>query len=231
MKISSLAVVGSVVWTLGIAGAVAENAPRQAAAAEQQRDQFSLHLTEASRLFQMKRIPDSLKELEKADAIFGDSPEVHNLRGSCHVESRDFAKALEEFQKADALLPGNTGVSFNIAEVHFVEHRWEEAVKAFGALQPKVAAGDATLAALVDLKLLVCHCKLGALEDAGALAAKRAGDPATPFSWYAKAVMEFENRNRAAAAGFLVDVKAFHPDLRVNAPFRDTLVEARYVKN
>lgn len=244
MKITSLGMIGSILWLAGISSAVAEKPPAPLASpqqeqerkaflslAEEQRKEFSAHVSEASRLFQLKRIPSTLDELAKAEAIFASAPETHNLRGSCHVEERDFAKAMEAFKKADALMPGNTHVSFNIAEVHFVEHRWEEAKNAFGALQPKLAWRDDTLAALVDLKLLVCHCKLGALGDAAALASKRADDAATPFQWYAKAVIEFENRNRMAAAGFLEDVKAVHPGQAVNAPFMDTLVESRYVEN
>lgn len=210
MKITSLGMIGSILWLAGGSSAVAEKplaplaAPQQqqegkafVSLTEEQRKEFSAHVNEASRLLRMKRIPASLDELSKADA----------------------------------LAPGNMNISFNIAEVHFVEHRWEEAMKAFGALQPKLAGGDGTFAALVDLKLLVCHCKLGALGDATALAAKRADDAATPFQWYAKAVIEFENRNRAAAAGFLEDVKMVHPGQSVNAPFMDTLIESRYVKN
>jgi len=236
--------IGSILYMAGVSSAMAQNAkapmapPQQeqdgkalAGLTEEQRKEFSAHVNEASRLFRIKRIPATLDELAKAEAIFAGAPETHNLRGSCHVEERDFAKAMEAFKKADSLMPGNTHISFNIAEVLFVEHRWEEAVKAFGALQPKLADGGGTLAALVDLKLLVCHCKLGALGDAAALAAKRADDAATPFQWYAKAVIEFENRNRAAAAGFLQDVKGVHPDRGVNAPFIDTLIESQYVKN
>ncbi|MBX3741489.1 MAG: hypothetical protein KF712_10890 [Akkermansiaceae bacterium] len=244
MKITSLGMIGSILWLAGGSSAVAEKplaplaAPQQqqegkafVSLTEEQRKEFSAHVNEASRLLRMKRIPASLDELSKAEEIFAGAPETHNLRGSCHVEARDFGRAMEAFHKADALAPGNMNISFNIAEVHFVEHRWEEAMKAFGALQPKLAGGDGTFAALVDLKLLVCHCKLGALGDATALAAKRADDAATPFQWYAKAVIEFENRNRAAAAGFLEDVKMVHPGQSVNAPFMDTLIESRYVKN
>jgi tetratricopeptide (TPR) repeat protein len=243
MKITSLGLIGSILWLAGVSPAVAEKArfpldvPQQEqerktflSLTEEQRKEFSVHVSEASRLLLMKRIPASLDELSKAEAIFAGAPETHNLRGSCHVEVRDFGSAMEAFKKADGLIPGNMNISFNIAEVHFVEHRWEEAKKAFGALQPKLAGGDGTFAALVDLKLLVCHCKLRALDDAAALAAKRADDAATPFQWYAKAVIEFENRNRAVAAGFLQDVKTVHPE-GVNAPFMDTLIESRYVKN
>jgi tetratricopeptide (TPR) repeat protein len=247
MKKASICMISLTVGLLGFSEAVAEvpevtqeqphevkqlevqDAPRQLS--EEQRRGFAVHVSEASRLFQLKRIPASLEELGKAEAIFGDSQDTHNLRGSCYVEMRDFAKAMEAFKKADALAPGNLHVSFNIAEVYFVEHRWDKAAEVLGTLQPKVADGDRTLAALVDLKLLVCHYKLGALGEAGVLATKRADDTATPYQWYAKAVIEFENKNRAAAAGFLEDVKTIHPGRSVNAPFMDALVESGYVKN
>lgn len=222
--------IGSAVWVVGIAAARAEAPPLGNLPAAEQKS-YAIEMENAQQEHKARQYDHALEHLAKAEAIFADAADLHNLRGACLVEKRQFAGALESFRKADALMPGNPSVSFNMAEIHFVEHRWDEAAKAFGDLQPKLIGGDETLAALVDLKLLVCHCKLGALEEAEALAEKHAKQPATPFPWYAKAVIEFENKNRAAAAGFLVDVKEVHPDPKVNALFRDALIESHYVKN
>src|SRR4051812_35092078 len=63
---------------------------------EENRKEFIKHLTEATRLFQQKRIFETLEELDKASKIFQDSPEIYNMRGSCFVEIRSFDKALTE---------------------------------------------------------------------------------------------------------------------------------------
>jgi len=87
------------------------------------RTEFAKHINEASRLFNEKRIFETLAELDKADAIFKDSPESGNLRGSCLVEFRAFDKAMAAFQVADSLAPNNPSVRFNMAEVLFVTHK------------------------------------------------------------------------------------------------------------
>ena len=84
---------------------------------EEKRVEFAKHLGEATRVFQQKRIFEALEELDKASAIFTDSPEIHNLRGSCYVEMRAFDKALAEFEKASALSKDNPSIIFNIGEV------------------------------------------------------------------------------------------------------------------
>src|SRR5437763_1319121 len=60
---------------------------------EEKRKEFVKHLNEANRIFQQKRVIETLDELNKAAAIFKDSPEIYNLRGSCYVEMRAFDKA------------------------------------------------------------------------------------------------------------------------------------------
>jgi Flp pilus assembly protein TadD len=98
---------------------------------EEQRKEFVKHLGEANRIFQQKRIFETLDELDKASKIFSDSPEIHNLRGSCYVEMRSFDKALEEFNKAAALSKDNPSIEFNIGEVYFVTKQWQKALDMF----------------------------------------------------------------------------------------------------
>ena len=85
--------------------------------AEERRKDFIKHLNEANRLFQQKRIFETLEQLQKAEIIFNESPEIFNLRGSCYVEMRAFDMALEDFNKALTLSEANPSIRFNIAEV------------------------------------------------------------------------------------------------------------------
>ena len=86
---------------------------------EETRKEFIKHLGEAQRLFQQKRIFETMDELNKAAKAFEDSPEIYNLRGSCFVEMRAFDKALIEFEKARSFTKENPSIDFNIAEVLF----------------------------------------------------------------------------------------------------------------
>ncbi len=98
---------------------------------EEQRKDFLKHLSEASRLFQQKRIFETLDELEKSRKIFADSPEIYNLRGSCYVEMRDFEKALADYQKALTYAKDDPRIEFNIAEVYFVTKEWKKSLELF----------------------------------------------------------------------------------------------------
>ena len=98
---------------------------------EERRNEFIKHLGEANRLFQQKRIFETMEEIEKAMKIFTDSPEIYNMRGSCFVEMRSFDKALADFQKAISYTKDNPSIEFNIAEVYFVTKEWKKSVDLF----------------------------------------------------------------------------------------------------
>ena len=98
---------------------------------EESRKEFIKHLGEATRLFQQKRIFETLEELDKTMKIFPDSPEIYNLRGSCFVEMRAFDKALIEFEKARAFTKDNASIDFNVAEIYFVTKEWKKALDLF----------------------------------------------------------------------------------------------------
>ena len=79
---------------------------------EESRKEFVKHLGEATRLFQQKRVFETLEEVDKASKIFADSPEIYNLRGSCFVEMRAFDKALADFQKARSFTQDNASIDY-----------------------------------------------------------------------------------------------------------------------
>jgi tetratricopeptide (TPR) repeat protein len=122
---------------------------------EERRKEFIKHLGEANRIFQQKRIFETLEEFDKASAIFKDSPEIHNLRGSCYVEMRAFDKALAEFDKALAFSKDNPSILFNIGEVNFVTKQWQKALDIFEKVLKILPPENIALGRLVEFKILL----------------------------------------------------------------------------
>lgn len=198
---------------------------------EEQRKEFAKHLGEASRLFQTKRIFETLEEIHKAEKIFSEAPEIYNLRGSCYVEFRDFDKAMEDFRKANELAPGNPSVEFNIAEVLFVTKKWQEAHDAFEALMNKLPPSNIALGRLIEFKLLLCKERLGKTNEVILLAGKYDYLDESPFYYFAQAALAYQANNLLKAEEWLAMAARIFRDPNVLAPWQDTLVEFGYIKS
>jgi Tfp pilus assembly protein PilF len=198
---------------------------------EERRKEFIKHLGEANRLFQQKRIFETLGMLNKADAIFPDSPESLNIRGACYVEFRAFDKAMDSFEKALKLAPGNPSVLFNIGEVYFVTHKWQESLDVLEKVLKDTPKEQMSLARLVEFKILLCKIKLGKKEEAQALAEKYDLEDDSPFHCYAKAALAYEDKDQLKAEEWLARAGRIFRSPEVLAPWQDTLVEYGYIKS
>ena len=198
---------------------------------EEKRAEFAKHLGEATRVFQQKRIFEALEELEKASAIFTDSPEVHNLRGSSYVEIRAFDKALAEFEKAAALSKDNPSISFNIGEVHFVTKQWQKAHDMFQKVMTLLPPENIALGRLVEFKILLCKKKLGQAQEAAAMAEKYDFMDDSPYHFFAKAALAYDAENLVKAEEWLAIASRIFRDPNILAPWQDTLVEYGYIKS
>jgi len=198
---------------------------------EESRKEFAKHLGEASRIFQQKRIFETLEELDKATAIFKDSPEIYNLRGSCFVEMRAFDKALAEFNSAAALSKDNPSIEFNIGEVQFVTKQWQKAYDIFQKVLKVLPPENTALSRLVEFKLLLCMKKLGKDNDAVILAEKYDFLDDSPFHYYAQAAIAYDKKDLVKAEEWLARANRIFRDPNVLAPWQDTLVEYGYIKS
>ena len=198
---------------------------------EESRKEFIKHFSEANRVFQQKRIFEALDEIEKAAAIFKDSPELHNLRGSCYVEMRSFDKALAEFDKALALTKDNPSIEFNVGEVYFVTKQWQKALDTFEKVMKMLPPENTALGRLVEFKILLCKKKLGKDEEAIILAEKYDFLDDSPFYYYAKAALAYDEENLVKAEEWLAIASRIFRDPNVLAPWQDTLVEYGYIKS
>lgn len=198
---------------------------------EESRKEFVKHVGEANRIFQQKRIFETMEELDKASAIFKDSPEIYNLRGSCYVEMRSFDKAMAEFNKASALSKDNPSIEFNIGEVNFVTKQWQKAYDIFERVLKLLPPSNTALSRLVEFKILLCLKKLGKDNDALILAEKYDFLDDSPFYYYAQAALAYDKKDLVKAEEWLARANRIFRDPNVLAPWQDTLVEYGYIKS
>ena len=198
---------------------------------EETRKEFIKHLGEAQRLFQQKRIFETLEELSKATKVFEDSPEIYNLRGSCFVEIRAFDKALVEFEKARSFAKENPSIDFNIAEVLFCTKEWKKSLVLFEKIKKSLPPGNMSLGRLVEFKILLCKKKLGMSSEAANLAEKYDFSDDSPYYYYAKAILAYDEKNLVKAEEWLAIASRVFQDPNMLAPWLDTLVEYGYIKS
>ena len=198
---------------------------------EESRNEFIKHLSEGNRLFQQKRVFETLEELDKAAKIFTDSPEIYNLRGSCFVEMRSFDKALDQFEKARALTKDNASIDFNVAEVYFVTKEWQKSHDLFVKILKQIPPGNIALGRLAEFKILLCKKKLGKQDEATILAEKYDFLDDSPFYYYAKAALAYDEKDLIKAEEWLAMAGRIFQDPNVLAPWQDTLVEYGYIKS
>jgi len=198
---------------------------------KEKREEFVKVIQEANRLFQQKRIFEVMAELDKAEKIFADSPEILNLRGSCFVEIRAFDKALEQYQKAADLAKDSTSIRFNIGEVYFVTREWQKALDVFEQIMKELPPEPIAMPRLVEFKIMLCKNKLGMKQEVEILAEKYDFLDDSPFHYYAKAALAYEANDLVKAEEWLAMANRIFQDPNILAPWQDTLVEYGYIKS
>lgn len=187
--------------------------------------EFSKHLESAGELFAKREIPAALAELDSASQIIDRHPEVLNLRGSCHVEMRDFEQALRDFTDAAKREPHNPSIQFNIGEVRFVTKQWPEALEAFKSLREQLPPDAGDLAALIDFKIMLCHAALGHSDEFERLAEGHQAAVDSPISYFAMAALDYSRSDQQGAAKLLTEAASRFPAPTTLAPWTDTLDE------
>ncbi len=217
---------------------------------EEVRKKYSGHLYEASRLFNQKRVIESLNELAEAEKLFDQGPAALNLRGACYVEFRNFEGARTAFQKAlelqQAYLKDITAVRgeerlrrmrpvinilFNLAEMDFVTGQWRQCHDRIEKLLPKLDPKNISMARLIEFKFLLCKLKLNQVGEARKLAAKYDYLDDNPFYYYANAAIAFFDDDTDAAERWRSSARRVFRRPQVLASWEDTLIEFGYVKS
>lgn len=198
---------------------------------EESRKDFIKHLSEATRLFQQKRVFETLDELDKTEKIFADSPEIYNLRGSCFVEMRAFDKALVQFEKSRSFTKDNPSVEFNIAEVYFVTKEWKKSLDMLQKVIKILPPQSIALGRLIEFKMFLCMKKLGMDAEAAPFAEKYDFLDDSPYYYFMQAALAYDKKDLVKAEEWLAIAGRIFPDPSAVAPWQDTLVEYGYIKS
>jgi len=198
---------------------------------EESRKEFAKHINDANRLFQQKRIFETLDELEKASKIFADSPEYFELRGSCYVEIRAFDKALTDYRRALQLSKDDVGIKFNIGEVYFVTKQWQKSCDILEEVVKQLQKDRQDLSRLAEFKIMLCKKKLGKNTEVKALAEKFDFLDDSPYYYYAQAALAYDDKDLTKAEEWLARANRIFNDANTLAPWQDTMVEYGYIKS
>ena len=198
---------------------------------EEKRTEFAKNFGEASRLFQQKRVFESLDAIEKAEKIFANSAELLNLRGSCYVEMRSFNKASAAFEQAAKIAPKNSSIRFNIAEVLFVTKQWKKAHDILQSVLKEIPESNMALARLVEFKIMLCKKRLGQNEEFVIMAGKYDYQDDSPYYYYSQAALDYEDKKTIQAEEWIARANRIFRDPNIIAPWQDTLVEYGYVES
>lgn len=199
---------------------------------EQKRIDFFKHLQEAGRLAEKKRIFETLEELYNANKIFEKSAHVHNMRGSCYVEFRDFTKARQAFDEALKLGPELIELHFNIAEMEFVTHNWKPCLEKMEDTLKRLPDDSIATRRLVEFKIMLCHIALNQNDEANKMAEKYDPiDDDSPYYYYAQAALCYRDKDLIKAEQWIQIANRVFQNQAIISPWQDTLIEYGYIES
>lgn len=190
-------------------------------------------LGEAQELQGRHRYFDALAKLEDAERIAPKDPNIYNIRGAIYLVPavREFDKARENFDKALALEPTALAPKFNLAELEFVKHSFAEAATAFAAILKNYPKLQMPVRHLVAFKILVSESMQGKSSEAEkTLKTYFTFMDDTPAYYFSKASLAFAAKNEKEANEWLEKAKTIFKAPE-NAPYLDSLMEARLIPN
>ena len=198
----------------------------------EQKQTYYQHLAEASRLFNQKRVFESLNQIGEAEKILKVNPYAMNLKGACYVEFRNFVEARKHFDEALALSPDNPRVLFNLVEMDFVTKQWESCAKRIKSTLPLLdEKTDLQLHRLLEFKLLLAYLKLEKDDEARAIEQRHDYLEDTPFHYFANAALQFHAGEEIEAEAWLGRARRVFRQAAMLAPWQDTLIEYGYIKS
>ncbi len=201
--------------------------------AEQRRTMMA-GMGEISNYLRGVRLQESLEKLNDLETAVGDNHYIENLRGAVYTKMRNFKAARPHFAKALELAKGMTRESFhprfNLAELDFVEKKWDAARESFQKLLKDPGKPGTASDSLMKFKIMICDLQQKKTADADVqMATFDQWSVDSPAYYYGNAVKEFSKDNKESANEWLEQAKRIYPK-EMNEVFNDSLVEMGWLE-
>lgn len=200
-----------------------------------QRQQVAKDLGDVSNFMSGVRLQEALEKLNDAEKLTGEFHLISNLRGAVFTKMRDFKSARPEFEKAIAMTKSSPKESFhprfNLAEINFVEKKWDDARTQFTNLLNDSNLPDAATGRLIKYKLLICDLQQKKLAAAAAaLDQFDQYDNDSPAYYFAQAARAFAEDKKDEANEWLASAGKIYPK-EMNDVYQDSLIEAGWLES
>jgi len=141
-------------------------------------DRVGVLLREAAQLMQQRLLDSALDKVNEALVASPQSPAAYCLRGNINAEKKLWDEAEKDYQTALQLDAKNKQVRFDMAELNFMQKKYDEAKPGFAALKEDSDLGD-----LAAYKVFLCDLYAGH-EDAAAKELDAFNQVASNASYY-----------------------------------------------
>ena len=194
----------------------------------QERKEIAALMRKAAGYVSGIRLLEAMEALNEVETYTKEYYRTYNLRGAIYTKLRDFSKARTNFKKVLELQPGAQEAEFNLAELDFVEKKWEKAFKAFSALRSDdMRKGDKNI---IDYKLFLC--KLMQSKSKGDAFYQAALEIQKNFNflddqagyYFANAALAIKEDDRTEANRWMNSADKIYGRRRT-APYRDAFIE------
>lgn len=213
------------------------NAPRQLTGmnlSPEQTKAFAAGLGEVSNFLRGVRLLEALEKVNELEATFGSNHFLENLRGAAFTKMKNYTRARVHFAKAADLAKNYPAEAFhprfNLAELDFVEKKWDLARTSFQKLiddpgKPGTGSDD-----LMKFKVFVCDLQ----QKKDAAAEKLLGtfdqyNVDSPAFYYARAAQFFIKDEKEKANEWLESARRIYPR-EINEVYNDSLVEMGWLE-
>ena len=154
-------------------------------------------------------------------------PFVDELRGTVLTLKKDYAAAEASFRAMLEKAPDSHVGRFNLAEMLFLQARYDEAGRTFAAIESGRREADPALADLCRFKRVVSYLASGRVEEAEGLLPKAEKGPSSPAVQYSRAAIRHVKKLPARAAETINHARSeFSPD--VENLFVDSFIELHW---
>jgi Tfp pilus assembly protein PilF len=165
-----------------------------------------LLLRQAFQLVQEKQLDAALEKVSSAIEIAPKNPDAFILRGSIYIKQNLWAQAENDFQSALQLDNKHVQIKFDLAEIKFLQKKYDDARAGFVALQ-----GDPEMGDLATYKVFLCDL-LGGHDDDAAREWAAFNETGMNASYYfANAAWFFYRHQTEEARGWLKSAATIYP--------------------